>query len=50
MGLVRYEVLQLTPEERPDSNKLDIANREILSSNLPEDLKSWCRQVLAAPR
>ena len=48
-GAVRFESLLLNRDQSIDSDKLTIAKTLILSSNLPEDLKSWCVSQLSPP-
>jgi hypothetical protein len=42
LGVVRLETLDLTPDRALNRDQLNIANRLILSSNLPTELKNWC--------
>jgi hypothetical protein len=41
-GIIRLETLFLQPDPSVDLEKLSIAKKVLLSSNLPEDLQSWC--------
>jgi PilZ domain len=41
-GIVRLETLLVKRDLEPDPEKLRIAKTLILSSNLPQDLKTWC--------
>lgn len=41
-GIFRYETLSLARDSRPDPLKLNVAKTVILSSKLPQELKSWC--------
>ena len=43
-GVLRFETLLLEPDSSPHLEKLDIAKTVILSSNLPQDLKTWCQR------
>ena len=45
-GIVRLETMMLTADAKPDSAKLSIAKSLLLSSNLPQDLKTWCVRKL----
>jgi hypothetical protein len=41
-GLLSYETMVLSLDPAPDSEKLSIAKKVVLSSNLDTDLKDWC--------
>ncbi len=41
-GIVRLESLLVKPDVEPQSSKLEIAKKLILSSNLSQDLRNWC--------
>jgi hypothetical protein len=41
-GILRFETLMLMADQSPDSAKMKVAERLLLSSNLPQDLKTWC--------
>jgi hypothetical protein len=45
-GIIRLEALLLYPDSKTDLGKLSIAKNVILSSNLPQDLKTWCIRQL----
>jgi hypothetical protein len=45
-GVIRFETMLLKADEKPDPEKLSIAKKIILSSNLPQDLKGWCARKL----
>ncbi|MBL7715708.1 MAG: PilZ domain-containing protein [Bdellovibrionales bacterium] len=45
-GVVRFETLVLHRDEQLDSSKLKIAKTLLISSNLPEELKTWCLKQL----
>lgn len=42
MGIVHLQSCLLEKDPAPDSEKLNIAKKIILSSNLPQDLRTWC--------
>lgn len=41
-GLLSFETLVLSKDPNPDSEKLSIAKKIVLSSNLETNLKDWC--------
>jgi hypothetical protein len=45
-GVLRFETMLVEPDPAPDAQKLSIAKRVILSSNLPQDLKRWATRQL----
>jgi hypothetical protein len=45
-GVLRLETLLLTTDPAPDPQKLKVAKTLILSSNLPQDTKTWCIRQL----
>ncbi len=45
-GLIQMDSLPLLPDSVPDPNKLSIAKRLTLSSNLSVDLKKWCVRTM----
>lgn len=45
-GAIRLETLLLERDDAPDSEKLAVAKNLLLSSNLPQDLKSRCLRQL----
>ena len=45
-GLIQFETMVMTPDSRPDPQKLSVAKALLLSSNLPDDLKSNCLKQL----
>ena len=47
-GVLRLETLILSQDPSLDPQKLNIAKRLILSSNLPQDTKTWCLQQLSS--
>lgn len=46
-GLIEVGQLSLEPDALPDSEKLSVAKKFILGSNLPEDIKTWAFQMLS---
>ncbi len=44
-GLIQMDSLALEPDAVPDPNKLSVAKRLTLSSNLSVELKKWCVRV-----
>lgn len=45
-GMVRFETLLMEADTLPDPQKLSIAKALLLSSNLPQNLKSRCLRQL----
>lgn len=45
-GLIEVGQLSLEPDSQPDLEKLSVAKKFILGSNLPEDIKTWAFQKL----
>ena len=49
-GILRFETLLMERDEHPESSKLEVAKRLVLSSTLESDLMNWCvRRLEATP-
>lgn len=46
-GILRFEMLALEEDPKPDQAKLRIAKTLVMSSNLPLELKTWCSHQLS---
>lgn len=45
-GVIYFDQLMIKTDLSPDREKLDIAKALVLSSNFPDDLKTWCARHL----
>ncbi len=46
-GMIYFDTMLFESDAKPDSGKLSVAKTLILSSNLPQNLKSWCTRKLS---